>query len=80
MFDLIALIEGLISSVPEAISLWHRVAPLISPNADIHPDQIAEVNALVPEAHAAVEIAHAAIAALIGAHTPIVEAVVVPAV
>lgn len=69
MFNIFALLEGIISSVPEAIALYHKLVPMISQNADIHPDQIAEVNALVPTALATVQTAHEAIGALIGAHS-----------
>lgn len=62
------ILEGIISSVPEAVALYHKVVPLISQRADISPDQIAEVTALVPAAHAAVETAHQAIATLIDTH------------
>jgi hypothetical protein len=69
--NIFAILEGLISSVPEAIALYHKVVPLLSPNADISDAQIAEVTALAPEVHAAVDIAHAAIAQLIDSHAPV---------
>lgn len=71
--NIFAILEGLISSVPEAIALYHKVVPLISPRADVTDAQIAEVAVLAPEAHAAVDIAHQAIAQLINAHgaTPV---------
>lgn len=68
MFNIVAALEGIISSVPEALALYHKLVPLISERADIHPDQIAEVTALVPAAHAAVETAHEAISTLINTH------------
>lgn len=67
--NIFAILEGLISSVPEAIALYHKVVPLLSPNADISEAQMAEVTALAPEVHAAVDMAHAAISDLIDAHT-----------
>lgn len=67
--DIFAILEGLISSVPEAISLYHKVVPLISVNADISDAQIAEVNALAPAVHDAVQVAHDAIATLVNVHT-----------
>jgi hypothetical protein len=70
MFNIFAILEGLISSVPEAVTLYHKIVPLLSPNADIHPDQIAAINALVPDATAAVTLAHEAIATLISTHAP----------
>lgn len=70
MLDILRILAGLISSVPEAVELWHKIAPLISPNADIHPDQQAAINALVEPAHQAVEIAHNALNTLIGTHAP----------
>lgn len=66
--DIFAILEGLISSVPEAIALYHKVVPLLSARADISQTQIDEVTALAPVVHATVETAHEAIAALIGAH------------
>lgn len=66
---LFEILEGIISSVPQAIELYNKLVPLIAPKADIHPDAIAEVNALVPKAHAAVETAHTALETLISAHT-----------
>lgn len=66
--DIIGILEGLISSVPEAIQLFHRIAPLISQRADISDAQIAEVNAAVPVVHEVVSDAHKAIQLLIDAH------------
>jgi hypothetical protein len=66
--DILAILEGIISSVPEAIQLYHKVAPLISQRADISDADIASVNALVPEAHTAVALAHSAIATLTQVH------------
>jgi hypothetical protein len=66
--NIFAILEGLISSVPEAIALYHKVVPLIAPGADVTPEQMAAVAALAPEAHAAVDAAHQAIGALISAH------------
>jgi hypothetical protein len=67
--DIIAIIEGLISSVPEAVSLWNKVVPLVAPAAGVSDAQVAAVAALAPEAHAAVAVAGQAINALIAAHS-----------
>lgn len=69
MLDLFAALEGLISSVPEAIAAYHKIIPFFSPRADISDSEIAEVNSLIPTAHAAVDMAHQAIAALVSAHS-----------
>lgn len=66
--DIIGILEGLISSVPEAIQLFHKIAPLISQRADISDEQIASVNAAVPIAHEVVSGAHKALQLLIDAH------------
>lgn len=67
--NIFEILEGLISSVPEAITLYHKIVPLISPNADVSDAQIAEINEIAPQVHAAVQVAHDAIAALIDTHT-----------
>lgn len=66
--NILAILEGIISSVPEAIQLYHKIAPLISQRADITEDEVSAVNALVPEAHTAVALAHSAIATLTQVH------------
>jgi hypothetical protein len=66
--DIFAILEGLISSVPEALALYQKVATLIAPAAGVTDAQIAEVAALAPAAHAAVDVAHQAIGQLISAH------------
>ena len=73
--DVAKIIDGLISSVPEAITLWHRIMPMIAPSADVSQADIDAVDALVPEAHAAVEFAHGAISSLISAHAVPVAAI-----
>lgn len=66
--NIFAILEGLISSVPEALALYQKVAALIAPAAGVTDTQVAEVAALAPAAHAAVDVAHQAIAQLITAH------------
>lgn len=66
--DIIALLEGIISSVPEAIGLFHKIAPLIDVRADVTPEQVAVVSAIAPEVHALVEDAHKALTLLFDAH------------
>lgn len=70
MLDILKILAGIISSVPEAVELFNKVAPLIFPNSEIHPDQVAEINALAGPAHTAVEIAHNALTTLITSHAP----------
>jgi hypothetical protein len=67
--DIIAILEGIISSVPEAIELYHKIAPMINVRADIHPDQIAEVKHLATSVSSIVSTAHDAIATLIDTHS-----------
>jgi hypothetical protein len=69
MLNYLAILEGIISSVPEAIALFEKLAPLIAPRANITPAEAAAVTNLVPIAHAAVATAHDAIAALVATHT-----------
>lgn len=61
--DILAIIEGLIAAVPEATMLWNKVVGLITPAADIPDQQMAEIQALVPVAHAAVAVVNATITA-----------------
>lgn len=71
--SIIAVLEGLISSVPEAVQLYHRIAPLIGPRADISQEEIDHITAIAPDVHAVVTSAHRAIVSLIDAHSPIPE-------
>lgn len=66
----LAIIEGLISSVPEAIRLWQCLAPHIALKAEIPAEIVAEINSLIAPAHAAVGVAHQAINALVAVHVP----------
>lgn len=66
--NIIALIEGIISSVPEAIKLWQLIAPHITSNADIPQDVIDKVNAMAPIAHEVVDDAHRGIQLLLDTH------------
>lgn len=66
--NILGILEGIISSVPEAIQLYHKVAPMITTRADITDGEIAAVNELVPTAHAIVQSAHEAIDKIIDAH------------
>lgn len=61
--DLIALITALISSVPKAVELWELIAPHVDAKLDIPAEKQAVVDALVPEATAAVSMWHAILAA-----------------
>lgn len=67
-FDLLAALEGIISSVPKAVELYHELAPLLSPRADIPQEKIDVINELVPVAHAAVDATQGAISQIIEAH------------
>lgn len=69
MFSLVQLIEGLISSVPEAIGLWNKIAPLVEPKAEVDEAVVSEINQLAPLAHAAVASSAAAIGSLISVHS-----------
>lgn len=60
--NLVALLGGIISSVPEAIQLWNRVAPLIDQNLSIDDEDKAKIEPLVEQAHTAVEVWHAVLA------------------
>lgn len=67
--NIFAILEGLISGVPEALGLYKRIVPLIMPSADI-PDDV--VSALTQEAtvvHATVAAVNNAVAAVVAAHT-----------
>jgi len=54
---LIALLEGIISSVPEAIALWNQVKPILTSGTEPTADQWATLNAMADAAHAAVQAA-----------------------
>lgn len=69
MQTILDILEGLISSVPEALALYHKVAGLIAPKADVTDEQIAEVAALAPVVHAAVATTNQAVQALVATHT-----------
>ncbi len=68
MLSLVAIIEGLISSAPEAVELWNKISGLVAPTADVPADQVAAINALVPVAHAAVDTLHAALDQVVASH------------
>ena len=67
--DIFAILEGLISSAPEAIALYQRIVPLLSKNAAASDDEVTAVNDLAPVAIAAVQTLHAAIAQVVTSHT-----------
>lgn len=67
--NIIALIEALISSVPEAVQLWDKIAPMIDVKAGLSDAAVAEVNALAPAATDAVSTARDAVKALVATHT-----------
>lgn len=66
--NVLSILEGIISSVPEAVQLYHKIAPLISTRADIPQEHIDEIEALVPVAHDTVQTAHTALSTLLDAH------------
>jgi hypothetical protein len=68
MTDIVKLLEGLLSSVPEAVQLFNKIAPQIAPNAAIEPAVLDEIEMLAPVAIAAVQTSQAAIATLVNAH------------
>lgn len=65
---IISILEGLISSVPEAINLFNKLAPLIMAHPDIPIHVANEIEALVGSAHDAVAKAHTAIGDIISTH------------
>jgi hypothetical protein len=68
--NIVAILEGIISSVPEAIALWKRIEPLVGLTPGADDTVIAAITADVPIVHEAVTLAHTAIADLIAAHQP----------
>lgn len=66
--NILAILEGIISSVPAAIDLWNKVAPLIDEHVNIPQEKIDAIKSLVPEAHLVVKSAHDAVATLITTH------------
>lgn len=52
---ILALIEGIIATVPEAIQLWNTLKPIISDGREPTEEEWATLNAQRDVAHAAVQ-------------------------
>jgi len=65
MLPLALIIEGLISSAPEAIALWQKIAPMVATKPGTSEEHLDEVTTLAPAAHAAVETLHQAVDVLV---------------
>lgn len=68
MFDIFKLLEGIISSAPEAVELWNKISGLIEPKSNVPQNQVDVINELAPIAHAAVDTLHQAIGTIINSH------------
>jgi hypothetical protein len=71
MFDIIAALQGIISSVPEAIALFEQLKTVIAPADNVPETTLNELAAAVPLAHAAVTEVHDALAVIVAAHSAV---------
>lgn len=68
MINILPILSGIISSVPEAIALWKKIEPFIEMKASTPQGMQDSIHTDSAAVHSLVDDAHTAIAALIEAH------------
>lgn len=63
--NVFAILEGIISTVPEAVALYHKLVPLVSVRADIPDTTREEITKLADVAHSIVAERRQAIGTII---------------
>lgn len=64
----VEIIEGIISSVPEAIAMWNKIAPFIMAKSTIPADIVQDIQRDAPVVHSLVDDAQSAIRTLVDTH------------
>lgn len=63
--NVVAILEGIISTVPAAIKLFNAIAPLLKENDDVDEATKSHINRLADEAHSVVSQRRDAIKTLV---------------
>jgi hypothetical protein len=62
------ILEALMSSVPEAMELWNKIAPHLNLNSEISDEHVKEIKQLAPIAIEITERSRAAVKVLVDTH------------